>query len=275
MRKRLLCTDLDRTLIPNGSQPESPRAKALFERIAKRNEVTLVYVTGRHRELIEEAIREYDLPQPAYAIGDVGASIYEVSSKGWYLLPDWEERLQRCWSNANVDELKTRLKAIPALKMQEPEKQGRFKVSYYVDVDNRIEQVMAEVAEHTSQCDPPVNLIWSQDEETGLGLLDILPMPANKLTAIRYVMDRLGFEVHDTLFVGDSGNDMRVFRSVIPSVVVANAEDEIKQCALQADTSPIYVAQGTLPELNGNYRAGIVEGAYHFWPEVHEWIKDN
>ena len=30
----LLCTDLDRTLLPNGEQPESPPARALFARPA-------------------------------------------------------------------------------------------------------------------------------------------------------------------------------------------------------------------------------------------------
>ena len=30
----LLCTDLDRTLLPNGEQPESPQARTLFARLA-------------------------------------------------------------------------------------------------------------------------------------------------------------------------------------------------------------------------------------------------
>ena len=48
MNRLLLCTDLDRTLIPNGTQPESPRARELFKRLVSHEEVTLVYVTGRH-----------------------------------------------------------------------------------------------------------------------------------------------------------------------------------------------------------------------------------
>jgi len=82
MRQLLLCTDLDRTLIPNGEQAESPRAKELFERLVGREEVTLAYVTGRHRGLIEQAIQEYDLPLPDFAIGDVGTTIYQVSASG-------------------------------------------------------------------------------------------------------------------------------------------------------------------------------------------------
>ena len=71
----LVCTDLDRTLLPNGPQPESPRARRLFHRLAERPEVTIAYVTGRDRQLLLDAISSYDLPWPDYAVGDVGANI--------------------------------------------------------------------------------------------------------------------------------------------------------------------------------------------------------
>ena len=56
MNRLLLCTDLDRTLIPNGKQPESPGVRALFSRFVNRDEVKLAYVSGRHHALIEQAI---------------------------------------------------------------------------------------------------------------------------------------------------------------------------------------------------------------------------
>ena len=43
----LLCTDLDRTLIPNGPQPESAQAREHFARFAAHPQVTLAYVSGR------------------------------------------------------------------------------------------------------------------------------------------------------------------------------------------------------------------------------------
>ena len=77
-RRLLLCTDLDRTLLPNGPQPESQGARMLFKRLAERPEVTLAYVTGRHRKLVEKAISLYRLPLPNYVITDV------VPSSGTY-----------------------------------------------------------------------------------------------------------------------------------------------------------------------------------------------
>ncbi|NNJ94540.1 MAG: haloacid dehalogenase, partial [Halobacteria archaeon] len=74
----LICTDLDRTLIPNGPQSESPAARERFSELAARPEVTLAYVSGRHRALIERAIVNYRLPLPDFVIGDVGTTIYRV-----------------------------------------------------------------------------------------------------------------------------------------------------------------------------------------------------
>ena len=40
-QRLLICTDLDRTLIPNGPQSESPSARESFSRLTQRAEVTL------------------------------------------------------------------------------------------------------------------------------------------------------------------------------------------------------------------------------------------
>lgn len=275
MTRRLLCTDLDRTLIPNGAQPESPRAKALFTQLAKRQELTLVYVTGRHRLLIEQAILEYELPLPDLAIGDVGTTIYQVSSSDWTLWPDWQDLLAESWPEAKVDGLKRCLQSEPDLNLQEEAKQNRFKVSYYYRLDANHEDLKSRVQTRAASCSLIANMVWSIDQANSVGLLDILPAKANKLTAIVYLMSRLNFQWQDTLFAGDSGNDMDVFRSDIPSVVVANAEPGIKRWALESKRERLYVARGGLLELNGNYCSGILEGACHFWPEAVHWLQDS
>ncbi len=71
----LLCTDLDRTLIPNGAQPESPQARGRFNGLVRQPHITLVFVTGRDRGLVEQAIGEYGLPSPEFVIADAGSSI--------------------------------------------------------------------------------------------------------------------------------------------------------------------------------------------------------
>ena len=39
----LLCTDLDRTLIPNGAQPESPGARQRFAALVAHDDILLAY----------------------------------------------------------------------------------------------------------------------------------------------------------------------------------------------------------------------------------------
>ena len=60
----LLCTDMDRTIIPNGHQPEHPDARERFRQLCSLPAVKLVYVTGRHLQLVEQAIADYNLPEP-------------------------------------------------------------------------------------------------------------------------------------------------------------------------------------------------------------------
>ncbi len=85
-------------------------------------------------------------------------------------------------------------------------------------------------------------------------------------------MDQLGFSEPDAIFAGDSGNDIDVFRSSIPSIVVANADPTVKQSAQELGAPQLYVASGSLPGLNGNYSAGVLEGICHFWPETRQWL---
>ena len=66
----LLCTDLDRTVLPNGPQPEPAGARRCFAAFAACPEVTLAYVTGRHRHLVEQAIHDYGLPRPDVVFSD-------------------------------------------------------------------------------------------------------------------------------------------------------------------------------------------------------------
>ena len=44
----MLCSDLDRTLLPNGPQEESPEARPLLRRLAQRPDLVLAYVSGRN-----------------------------------------------------------------------------------------------------------------------------------------------------------------------------------------------------------------------------------
>lgn len=274
----LICTDLDRTLLPNGSAPESPNARPLFSTLVARPEVLLAFVSGRHKALVEEAIAEYELPQPDFVIGDVGTSLYEVNTHGWHASEAWAADIAPDWAGYDHAQLLQLFTDLPALQLQEEAKQNRFKLSYYLAMDFDIEQLLHEMRQRLTEHDIKAELIYSVDEAKSVGLLDVLPASATKYHAVEFLMKQLKLGLNDAVFAGDSGNDLPVLVSPIHSVLVANAGTEVreqaKQLARQQHTeNALYLAKGDFLGLNGNYSAGILEGVAHYLPETRQWMK--
>ncbi len=269
----LLCTDLDRTLIPNGREPESPEARPRFRAFVADESVTLAYVTGRHRALVEEAIADYDLPRPDYLVGDVGTSIYALESVEWRQLTAWQEEIGGAWAGVGHAGLQALVDGIEGLSLQEPEKQGPFKLSYYTPPEIDSEALRASLHDRLAARGIRASLIWSVDEAAGKGLLDLLPENASKYHAVDFLMGLLGRDEATTLFAGDSGNDLEVLTSHIPSVLVANGHPDVRETAQRLSAERglgdrLYCARGDWSGMNGNYSAGILEGVAHFRPDL-------
>jgi HAD superfamily hydrolase (TIGR01484 family) len=270
----LLATDLDRTLLPNGEQPESPLARQRFRRLATRPEVRLVYVTGRHRELVEAAITEYELPRPDFVIADVGTNLYEVDADDWHQVEGWQQTIAFDWDGRSHAELAAMVGEITGLHLQETAKQGACKLSYYAAPLDNPAELLSRVRQCLATSGARINLVWSVDETTATGLLDVLPASASKLHALEFLRTRLGIPLSRTVFAGDSGNDMEVLVSGIPSVLVANALASVRaEAVAQADAANLYLARGGLLGMNGNYSAGVLEGVVHFIPATRAWLE--
>jgi len=273
----LLCTDLDRTLLPNGPQAESSGARTKFRQLVTQPGVNLVYVTGRDRRLVEDAIDEYQLPHPDYVIADVGSTIYEIQQHDWRHWDKWQQEISPDWAGKSHDQMHSLFSSSLLLKLQEDTKQNTYKLSYYVSLEADHEALMSEMHSILVSNKIRASLIWSIDELAGTGLLDVLPASANKRHAIEFLMKQLGFDLSNTIFAGDSGNDVAVLTSPIRSVLVANASsdvrDEAKQLALNlGQIDALYFAHGGFFGMNGNYSAGILEGVAHYMPEITELI---
>ncbi len=273
----LICTDLDRTLLPNGSAPESPMARPLFSALVSRPEVLLAYVSGRHKELVEDAISEYELPRPDFVIGDVGTSLYEVGSAGWKQSEAWVAEIAPDWVGYDHAQMQQLFASEPALVLQEAGKQSRFKLSYYLSMDVDTGQLMAHMRKMLNERNVRAELIYSVDEAEQVGLLDVLPASATKFHAVEFLMNSLGFGLGNVVFAGDSGNDLPVLASPIHAVLVANASVEVKDQAeklihVLGTEDAFYVAKGDFMAMNGNYAAGILEGVAHYLPYTKLWM---
>lgn len=273
----LLCTDMDRTIMPNGDQDESPAARRILHLLVDRPELRLAYVSGRDKRLILDAVAQYELPLPDYAVGDVGTTIYEVRDGNWELWTAWFEEIGKDWRGLRPEDLAAMLHDLRALSLQEPEKQSRFKLSYYTDARVDRHALVDEVDRLLSRRGLRCRIIWSVDEQRDLGLVDVLPQRASKRHAIDYLVKREGYAKSRVVFCGDSGNDLDVLTSGIQSVLVKNASDEVRREALEGAShhglsETLYVAHGDFMGMNGNYAAGVLEGLAHYVPDVKPWI---
>lgn len=268
----LICSDLDRTIIPNGIAAESPQARAMLRRLARREDVLLAYVTGRNKALLKDAIGEYGLPVPDYAAGDVGSIIYDCRSE-WESLPEWQAEIAADWPEGSRSLLEDSMQGFSRLERQESEKQNDFKLSYYAPPEFGEDGSLSEVRCRMAALVPATECVWSIDEAKGTGLLDLLPQRATKHHAVRFLMRLCGMEGGQTVFAGDSGNDLPALTSGLQAILVANAREEIKSLALDAVRAKgcpdrLFIARGDFHGMNGNYAAGVIEGVCHFLPEL-------
>lgn len=278
MKNLFVCTDLDRTLLPNGKQPESPKALKKFTHLVNRPEVCLAYVSGRNLALVQDAIREYHLPLPNWVIGDVGSTIYQVNGDDWQQLQRWEQEIAIDWNRLTASDLQPLFADIADLTLQESDKQNSYKLSYYLPLNTDIQVLQEGIKTRLEQQNVAASLIYSIDEAAAVGLLDVLPAHATKLHAIEFLMRQQSFDYENTVFAGDSGNDLPVLVSDVASVLVANAHDEvIAQAQLQSQQQGtmkrFYLAKGDFLGMNGNYSAGILEGIVNYHPDLLPYLE--
>jgi HAD superfamily hydrolase (TIGR01484 family) len=275
--KILLCSDLDRTLIPNGYQEESAHARPAFRQLAENADIYLAYVSGRGKQLIIDAIEEFYLPEPDYAIGDVGTTLFRITNGNWQLSDEWSDEIGTDWKGLSWKELSEFLEDIDGIQLQEPEKQSQHKLSFYTDQDVDHPHLKEKIHLVVAQKGLRANIIWSVDEIRTNGLLDIIPARANKLHAIQFLMKQEQFSEENTVFAGDSGNDLDVLTSGLQAILVKNAMDEVRKEAIETLSDKqmlnrLYLPEGNFLGLNGNYAAGVVEGLFHFFPETEQLI---
>jgi len=277
LQKILICSDLDRTIIPNGYQKESAHARAVFRLLAQQSNISLAYVSGRDKKLIVDAIEEFYLPMPDYAIGNVGTALYRIIDGNWQLSDDWRGEIGQEWKGLGREKLSEFLEDMEEIRLQEPDKQKQYKASFYTDQNVDHQRLIKYIGGVLAQKGVRASIIWSVDEISANGLLDIIPPRANKLHAIQFLMQREHFPEDRTVFAGDSGNDLAVLTSGLQSILVKNATEDIRKEALlrlsEKDlTNRLYLPRGNFFGMNGNYAAGVMEGLAHFIPETRALI---
>ena len=179
---KILATDLDRTLLLNGSWESDSQAISLFNELTEKHDVLVVYVTGRNLALTENAIKEYGVRYPDILCSDVGTAIRKYQNGKWKFDDGWIEHVKRESPRWNAMALREAVAEIDGMWEQESEYLNPFKQSYYVEHKKK-DQLLSEVDERVKGKFDEV-IVYSFDSLDGKGLLDFLPVSATKLTAL-------------------------------------------------------------------------------------------
>lgn len=263
---KILATDMDRTLLPNGSWEADTDAIAMFNQLTREQDVVVVYVTGRNLALTEKAIEEFGVRHPDVLCGDVGTTIRKYEQGVWLFDEGWVDHVKCASPRWDATAIRDAVADVHGMREQESEHLNQFKQSYYVDHDQR-DQVLQAVDQRVKGKFDEV-IIYSFDSQDGKGLLDFLPHSATKQTALEYVSEEFAAAKEDVVFCGDSGNDIFPLTAGFCGVLVKNADEQLVENVNQAMQDnqhlKVYFASGNFRGLNGNYTSGVLEGAYHY-----------
>ncbi|MBX2813988.1 MAG: HAD family hydrolase [Myxococcales bacterium] len=256
---KVLATDLDRTLLPNGRWDPEEGAIARFNQLTEASDLVVVYVTGRSLTSTEEAIAKYGIRYPHVLCADVGTSIYRYKEDTWIADDGWPSWVMKGSPKWDAEAVARMLASVTDVQLQEPTCQRLFKRSFYVD-HGRQATIVDSVRALTGGRFDEV-LVYSYDESADVGLLDILPKTATKQTSLAYVADASGCSHSQVVFCGDSGNDILPLTASFLGVLVGNADEQLVEKVQEAERKmpslQVYYAQKY-------YTAGVIEGAKYY-----------
>ncbi len=235
----LLATDLDGTFIGG----KSAHKQQLYRLVRERNDIRLVFVTGRGLETVIPLLKDPVIPHPDYIICDVGATV--VNGMTMEAIQPLQAGTEEKWPGRIA--IRNKLKKVKGLKWQEVPQSRRC--SYYYD-DTMDFELLNKIATSLG-CDVLVS---------AGKYVDILPAGVNKGSTLQQLVKLLQVQPEHILVAGDTLNDLSLYETGYKGVVVGQAE----QALLDATADMPQVFQAGQPGCGG-----ILESLAHF----HEFRK--
>lgn len=240
--KAALISDIDNTLLG-----DSVALRKLMDWVgSKPAKLAFCVATGRPIKSTLEILRKNQVRIPDVMITSVGTEIHY----GKRLVPDvgWAAHIRHQWRR---DALVDALSKFSKMRLQAPENQREFKISY-LSTPGQMPPVK-EMNEYLQDLKLQAQLIYSHEE-----FLDVLPIRASKGHAIRYLSYKWGLPLGNCIVAGDSGNDVEMLMGDTLAIVVGNHSPEVTHLR---DQEQIYFAES-------HYAAGIIEGIAYYQQEL-------
>jgi HAD superfamily hydrolase (TIGR01484 family) len=206
----VLATDLDGTF----SEGDAQTKRSFYSKLmGLREQVLLIYTTGRPVETVQSFCQRGYLPQSHFVLGDHGTHI--VEGAGFSLVKELQEPIAAAWNQGN-QVLRDLLRHEPGIRLQPLD--PPYRVAYYYDPrrleGSTIDKIQGAGFDCVLSCDM---------------YLDILPRGVNKGSSLLKLLDYLAIDREIVVTSGDSLNDLSLFQTGLKSIAVGNSEPKLVQ----------------------------------------------
>ncbi|MFO8237650.1 MAG: HAD family hydrolase [Prochlorococcaceae cyanobacterium] len=204
--QRLLALDLDAGL---AAADESSLVE-LRRRLAADPQLGIAVVSSRGFDPARLAYSALHLPRPRVWISDGGTEIHYGGEAGEGLDRRWQDHIARGWDRAGVEAAMAALE--PRLRRQSEPEQGPFKVSYVLSEADQgvLPLVRQTLRSRALMARPHLFHHW---------FLDVLPLAASKVEALRYLALRWRLPLHALLVEASQQGDGDLLRGLSLGVV--------------------------------------------------------
>lgn len=203
-----LATDLDGTFLEGDHQTK----KFFYNKLLDlREEVLLIYVTGRPIKTVKEFCSLGYLPNPHFVIGDHGTHI--VDGENFNPVEHLQNPIIQKWNNGN-SMLRELLREEIGIQLQPLD--PPFRVAYYYDPDLLENQTLEKIIHAGFDFVQSCNMY-----------LDILPRGVSKGSSLLNLIKYLDINPEIVITSGDSLNDLSLFQTGLKSIAVSNSEPKL------------------------------------------------
>ncbi|MDA3913571.1 glucosylglycerol-phosphate synthase [Oleiagrimonas sp.] len=210
----LLATDLDGTFLAGHSE----KRLQLYQLLSRREDMRLVYVTGRGLEAVLPLLADPTLPHPDYIICDVGATV--VDGHDIHPVEPLQRRITARWPGEQA--------VIQAVGedhgMQRQDVPQERRVSYFCAEEQIPDDLYVKVR------DLGCELLHSAKR-----YLDILPAGVNKGSTLRALVEQLEIDPSRVLVAGDTLNDHSMYGRGFAGVCVGDSEPGLLEATKSLD----------------------------------------
>ncbi len=238
--KKLLLLDLDNYPLQSELQGLSILADRFKEKTFT-SDIQLGVLTGRSIKAARYKYAETRLPSPAVWICQAGTEIYYADENKSDIF--WQDSIAVDWNRKGVEKVLFDLKDY--LELQSSDNQGPFKVSYLLKEhsDAILPLVRKRLRNSGLAATPHLKCHW---------YLDVVPLRASRVEAIRFLTLRWGLSLEKVLIVVSQQGDAELMKGLTGTVVSSDHDSSLDLLKFQQRV------------FFSDYQEGLIDGLKHF-----------